>query len=208
VSSAPASPESRGAHVISQIYYYVAAVGGFGLFLGGTIAVLFGLRELVLPREFETTRDGVSVLLHGVAFVLPGVAIMWWHLRQARKREERPPTTVFWGRVLYYHLVALVSLLFVVIGTVGILTNLSEALTNECDGIASSSVRTLPHQGELEFAPEVMGSRLEACYPTREDALRNAVDAGIVLVVAGPVFGWHLRQGRRLTAPAPEAGST
>lgn len=201
MSSAPASPESRAAHVVSQIYYYVAAVGGFGLFLGGTIAVLFGLRELVLPREFETTRDGVSALLHGLAFVLPGVAIMWWHLRQARKREERPPTTVFWGRVLYFHLVSLVSLLFVAIGTVGTLVNLAEAATAECGSAPSSRVQTIPDEAELEF--RVPGG-LEACYPTRDDALRNAVDSGIVLVVAGPVFWWHLRQGRRLTAPPPD----
>ena len=204
MSDQPASPESRAAHVISQVYCYVAATGAFGLFLGGSIATLFGLRELILPREFETTGSAVSTLLHGLSFLVPGVIIMLWHLRQARRREERPPTTVFWGRVLYYHLVALVSLLFVVIGTVGLLTNLSEALTNECDGIASSSVRTPPHQGELEFEPEARGPRLEACYPTRADALRNAVDASLVLIVSGPVFWWHLRQGRRLTAPPPE----
>ncbi|MGH2711502.1 MAG: DUF5671 domain-containing protein [Actinomycetota bacterium] len=206
MSSAHTSPESRAAHVISQIYYYVAAVGGFGLFLGGTIALLFGVRELVLPRDFETTRDGVGALLHGVAFVLPGVAIMWWHLRQARRREERPPTTVFWGRVLYFHLVSLVSLLFVVIGTVGTLVNLAEASTAECESSVAAEVRTIPHEAELEEVPVAGGPVLEEyCYPTRDDALRNAVDASLILIVAGPVFWWHLRQGRRLTVPAPDA---
>jgi hypothetical protein len=30
------------------------------------------------------------------------------------------------------------------------------------------------------------------------------MDASIFLIVAGPVFWWHLRQGRRLTAPPPD----
>ena len=204
MSSRAASPESRAAHVISQVYYYVAATGAFGLFLGGSIATLFGLRELILPREFETTRDAVSTLLHGLSFVVPGVTIMWWHLRQARRREDRPPTTVFWGRALYYHLIALVSLLAVVIGTVGVLTNLATAATAECDSLPRGIAR-IPHEAELEGPVPAEAFVEVGCYPTRDDALRNAVDASIILVVAGPVFWWHLRQGRRLTAPPQEA---
>jgi hypothetical protein len=199
-----AKPEGRAAHAISQVYYYVAAVGGFGMFLGGVIAVLFGIRELILPRGFETTRDGIRGLWYGLSFVLPGLAVIRWHLRQARSREATLPTTVFWGRVLYFHLIALVSLLFVMIGTVGVLVNLGDAATSTCESLPRGVV-SIPHEvaeGSTvpTEAPLVEGS----CYPTRDDALRNAMDASIFLIVAGPVFWWHLRQGRRLTAPPPD----
>lgn len=201
MTEAPAeSQPGRAAHVISQVYYYVAAVVGFGLFLGGAIGALFGVRELVLPREFETTRDGIRTVLHGLSFALPGLALMWWHLRQARRREDRPAATVFWGRALYFHLMALVALIFVLTGGVGLLFNLGDAVVG-CEpeqhafvemhvGQAYTDIETIEGQ-----PPEVY------CYPSREDALRSATDMSIFLIVAGPVFWWHLRQGRRLTAP-------
>ena len=202
MSDRASSPESRAAHVISQLYYYVAAVGGFGLFLGGTIATLFGVRQLILPREFETTHDALLTILHGLAFALPGLAIVWWHVRQARKREDRPAVDVFWGRALYFHLMALVALLFVVIGTVGLLFGLTDAVLAECDSLPRSTVTLEPAD------PAGAGGVVEPahfCYPTRDESLTNAVDSSIFLVVSGPVFWWHLRQGRRLTAPPPDA---
>jgi hypothetical protein len=200
VTEAAASPESRAAHVISQVYYYVAAVGAVGLFLGGSIATLFGIRQLVLPRELDTTHEAVRTILHGLAFVLPGVGIMWWHLRQARRREDRPPVTVFWGRALYFHLIALVALLFAVIGTVGLLFNLADAAVG-CEPAQHAFAET--HAGESYTDIETIeGQPPESyCYPTRDSALRSATDMSIFLIVAGPVFWWHLRQGRRLTAP-------
>ena len=207
---APGHAPGSAAHVISQVYYYLAAVIGFGLFLGGAIGALFGVRELVLPREFETVRDGVRTVLHGLAFALPGLALMWWHLRQARRREDRPATTVFWGRALYFHLMTLVALIFVLIGGVGLLFNLGDAATARCDRTPGAhGIRAIPHDGKLEGDPytdieTIPPSALpegEFCYPSRDDAFRNAVDSSIFLIVAGPVFWWHLRQGRRLTAP-------
>lgn len=197
---APARQESRGAHVISQVYYYVAAVIGFGLFMGGAIGGLFGVRELVIPRDFETTREGVRTILHGLSFALPGLALMWWHLRQARRREDRPVTTAFWGRALYFHLMALVALVFVLIGGVGLLFNLGDAVTADCP--------LLGHPSQVESTPGAsptidvwVESPFLFCHPTAEDSLRSALDSSIFLIVAGPVFWWHLRQGRRLTAP-------
>lgn len=206
MTDAAPSPESRAAHVISQVYYYVAAVIGFALFLGGAIGALFGVRELVLPREFETTRDGIRTILHGLSFALPGIALMWWHLRQARRREDRPATTVFWGRALYFHLMALVALIFVLIGGVGVLFNLTDASTPVCKSAVPSAVTSLPHGSEIEQPVPPPGTfpQIEYCFPTRDDALRSAVDSSIFVIVAGPVFWWHLRQGRRLTAPPPD----
>lgn len=202
MTDAAASPESRAAHVISQVYYYVAAVGAFGLFLGGSIATLFGVRELVLPREFETSHDAIRTILHGLSFVIPGIGIMWWHLKQARRREERPPRTVFWGRVLYFHLIALVALLFSVIGTVGLLFNLSDAAIGCEPERAFVQTRAGESYTDIET---IEGQPPESyCYPSRESALRSATDVSIFLIVAGPVFWWHLRQGRRLTAPPPD----
>ena len=188
----PAPQPNRAAHVISQVYYYIAAVIGFGLFLGGAIGALFGVRELVLPREFESVRGGIRTIVHGLSFALPGLALMWWHLRQARSREDRPTTSVFWGRSLYFHLMALVALVFVLIGGIGLLFNLGDAAVGcERQEHALVDIETFERSPSDAF-----------CYPSSEEAARNAVDSSIFLIVAGPVFWWHLRQGRRLTAPA------
>ena len=191
----PVPQSGRAAHVISQVYYYLAAVIGFGLFLGGAIGALFGVRELVLPREFDSVRGGIRTIVHGLSFALPGLALMWWHLRQARSREDPPTTSAFWGRSLYFHLMALVALVFVLIGGIGVLFNLGDAAVGceqeEHAYVVIENVEGLP--------PEAF------CYPSSEEAARNAVDSSIFLIVAAPVFWWHLRQGRRLTAPPTDA---
>lgn len=177
MSQAPASaqPDGRAAHVISQIYYYVAAVAGFGLLLGGTIGALFGVREILLPDQWEDAESGLRTVLHGLAFAVPGLVVMWWHLREARRREDRPAAAAFWGRSLYFHLMALLSLIFVLIGAIGVLFNLSDAAT---------------------------AGSLSNGYPSdyQSYSLRSAVNSAIFLIVGGPAFWWHLRQGRRLTA--------
>jgi hypothetical protein len=47
--SDPAPFSGRAAFAISQSYYYLAAVIGVGLLLGGVIETLIGFRELILP---------------------------------------------------------------------------------------------------------------------------------------------------------------
>jgi len=185
VGADPAA-EGKGAYVLSQLYYYAAAVVGVGLLIGGGIAALMGVRTLVLPEEFEQARDGVRGLLIGLCFLLPGAALLWWHLREARRREGGPATDAFWGTSLYFHLVALVALAFVLIGTIGILISAVDAALPRC---------FLPPEG-------VTSMLLSECSPSREDAARMALNFAIVLIVGGPVFWWHLRQGRRLTGPA------
>lgn len=169
--------EGRGAYVLSQLYYYVVAVIGVGLLIGGAVAALFGLRTVVLPREFEAARDGLRTVLFGMAFALPGLALVWTHLREARRREGGPFTEAFWGSSLYYHLVALISLVFVLIGTIGILASLVDLAVSPC--------------------PDGSGDIVGWCGPA--EVGRRIVDFAIFLIVAGPVFWWHLRQGRRTT---------
>jgi uncharacterized protein DUF5671 len=185
---APVSPaESRSAYVIAQLYYYVAAVVGVGFVIGGLIALLLGVRTLVFPAEFETTREGARRILQGVAFVLPGLVVLWWHLREARRRETRMAGPAFWGSSLYYHGVALVALFFVLGGAVGVLMSSIDAALPRC---------FQPGGGELVA---IEGSQ---CFPSRGEAARNAFNAAIFIIAAGPVQWWHLRQGRHLTAPA------
>lgn len=166
--------EGKAAHVLAQPYYYVAAVTGVGLLLGGAIGALFGLRYVIFGDGFDG--QGLSGVLHGLAFAVPGFALMWWHLREARRRERMPMPGVFWGRSLYLHLVALISLVFVLIGTIGALNEIVDALVLRCDE-------------DFQVAPFTSCWRLIG---------RRIFDFAIFGFVGGPVFVWHLRQGRRL----------
>ena len=189
---------SRGAHVISQLYHYVAAVIGVGLLLGGLIAFLFGVSALVLPREFQEARDGLRGMLHALAFAIPGAVALWVNLREARRGETASPPTVFWGRALYLYLVSLVSLGFVLGGSVAVLSAGTDAVLPHCE----SAVVPLQPPGtpspvlEVWAEAELRPTR-DACSPTPAEAARNALDGAILIVAAGPVLWWHLRQGRR-----------
>jgi uncharacterized protein DUF5671 len=176
-------PTGRAAYVLSQLYYYVAAVVGMGFVIGGLVAILFGIRTLVLPREFEQARDGLRTILIGVAFALPGLVALLWHLREARRREGRRAPSASWGSALYFHLVALIGLGFVMGGTVGVLVSVVEVVLPQC----------FEAGGGLVTGP--------ACFPEPDEAARGAVDAAIFVIAGAPVMWWHLRQGRRATAP-------
>jgi hypothetical protein len=191
---------SRAAYVISQLYYYVAAVIGVGLLLGGLIALLFAVRTLVLPREFEEARDGLRGMLHALAFAIPGAALLWWNLREARRGEGASPPPVFWGRALYFYLVSLVALGFVVGGSVAVLSTGADAAIPHCDqGVGPIEAPGEPPHG-VDETSAVIGPgapTFRSCYPTPAEAARNALDGAIFLIAAGPVLWWHLRQGRR-----------
>jgi hypothetical protein len=189
---------SRAARVIAQLYYYVAAVIGVGLLLGGVIAALLAIRTIALPQEFQTTRDGVRQLLHGLAFALPGAAVFWWHLREARTQESEDAAPTFWGKALYYHLVALIALGFVLGGTVKLLVSAGDAAVPFCfDQFA--------YPAPAETGPSYVELEPLRCQD-RSEGLRGMLDGFIVVVAATPLFLWHLREGRRADGLVPRQG--
>jgi hypothetical protein len=215
---APPAPagSGRAAFVISQTYYYVVAVVGVGLLLGGGIAALIALRQWVLPSEgfgsdVETSRNAVRSFLGGLAFAITGAAILVTHLREARRREGGVTPGAHWGSSLYFHLVAFVSLMIAVGGVIGLFHSLIDAALPECYAISGplSDGYVIPAEGtpiaEISPAPPVRIDVQEECYPESSDALRSALDAAIVSAVAGGVWLWHLTRGRRVTALPPPA---
>jgi hypothetical protein len=151
-------------------------------------------------------------VLHGLAIALPGAPTFWWHLRQGRRREGRPHPPAFWGRSLYYHLVALVALGFGLGGLVSILSAGADAAVPACSAAPAAleplAPRAVPEPPAptavpaipVEQAPEPGASPREVeCYPEPREAAGRALDGLIVILVAAPVFLWHLREGRRAT---------
>ncbi|HET7928420.1 MAG TPA: hypothetical protein VFM40_02610, partial [Actinomycetota bacterium] len=102
---------------------------------------------------------------------------------QARRREGRVAAGTFWGRSLYFHAVAFVAYVVALGGVVATLFSLIEAA----------------------FAPDcpaTTGRDLGFLVCTdADDALRAAANGLIVVLVAGTVWWWHLREGRRTVSP-------
>ncbi|HUF57942.1 MAG TPA: hypothetical protein VMR89_00395, partial [Actinomycetota bacterium] len=119
-------------------------------------------------------------------------------------RVSRAP----WGGVLYFHLVALISIAIALGGVVAALHGLRDAVVPFCYESPGSSGGPLagdptfdqispipPIELLADFDPELL--RSEECYPSTSEALRSASDGGIVVSVAGAAWVWHLRRGRR-----------
>lgn len=178
-------PQRSAAYAFSQLYYYVVAVVGVGFLLGGAIAALIGLRQLVLPDPGQETREAVRAMLQGLAFAVPGAGAALWHVGQARRREGRMTTKAFWGASLYFHLVALIAFVTALSGITASLFGLVDAaLPPRC------------------FTPLPVRVQVVIGFCTsRADALRSASNGLIVVLVAGAVWWWHLRQGRRVGGP-------
>jgi Domain of unknown function (DUF5671) len=212
----PAPFSGRAAFAISQGYYYLAAVIGVGFLLGGVIAALIGLRELVLPTPSgngslveSSSREAVRSILGALAFAIPGGLVFWWHLREARRRDARPVGGTFWGSALYFHLVALVALSIALGGAISLLHSLLDGALPSCYShptTGSPDPSFEPEVGSpiatLSPVPELIGTERE-CYPPTSQALRSAADALIVTVVAGGTWAWHLGRGRREPSPPP-----
>ena len=180
----PPSPDAaprftgRAAYVISQLYYYLVAIVAIGFVIGGTIASLIALRGLVLPDPGSETSDSVRGFLQGLSFAVPAFVAAWWHLVQARRRQGLGVHGEFWGRSLYFHGVAFMAYGVTLGGVIAALFSLVDA----------AFVPDCP-----VHSADVFG---DFC-TSAGDALRSALNAGIVVVVAGAVWWWHLRQGRR-----------
>ena len=208
----PQSPpfSGRAVVVISQAYYYVAAAVGLAFLLGGGIAALIALRKLVLPLSESAGSFGGLSDSNDTARSFLGALVLAWHLREARRREGSRVARASWGGVLYFHLVALIALLIALGGAVATLHSLRDSVMPLCYEIPGPVVPPVegPVTGsglEGEVSPidvpiEVDSPLLaqqEECYPSTSEALRSALDAGIVAVVAGAAWLWHLRRGRR-----------
>jgi Domain of unknown function (DUF5671) len=173
----------RAAYSLSQLYYYLVSIIAIGFVIGGTIAALIALRELAWPDPGSMTRQSVEALLQGLAFAIPGALAAWWHLGQAGKREGQVAAGAFWGRSLYFHLVAFLAYVVAFGGVVATLFSLIDAAyAADC--------------------PEAIGQDLVFLVCTdADDALRAALNGVIVVLVAGTVWWWHLREGRRAVSP-------
>lgn len=221
----PQSPpfSGRAVVVISQAYYYVAAAVGLAFLLGGGIAALIALRKWLLPVseaagsfgsfDGSGSNDTARSFLGALAFAIPGAIVLAWHLREARRREGSLVSQASWGGVLYFHLVALISLLIALGGVVATLHAVRDSVMPLCYEIPGPVVPpvaapSLGSQFEGEGSPIIVPdvpidvdspllAPKQECYPSTSEALRSALDAGIVALVAGGAWLWHLRRGRR-----------
>jgi hypothetical protein len=215
----------RSATVISQTYYYVVAAVGLIFLLGGLIAALIALRKWVFPisetgssfyRGTVDRNDAARSFLGALAFAVPGAIVLWWHLREARRREGRRITRESWGGVLYFHLVALISLLIALGGVVATLHALRDRalpICYETPGPVEGPVTGSGFQGEgspvvdpqypVDLNPGVLR---QECYPSSSEAIRSVIDGVIVASVAGVTWVWHLRRGRRALDEPPLDG--
>jgi hypothetical protein len=201
----------RSAFAIAQIYYYAAAVVGVGFAIGGAIALLIGLRQLVLPADSDTTRNSVRLMLQGAAWGVPGSVFAWWHLREARSREGRLIAGAFWGRSLYFHLVAFVAGVTVLGAvTAGLYALIDAALPQACVVLPTPlgpgfGPGLSPGLGPA-LGPGLRQVDVSGFCTDTADSLRSAANALIVILVAGLVWWWHMREARRTPAvPAAPA---
>jgi hypothetical protein len=228
--SAPST--GRAAFAISQAYDYVVAAIGLAFLLGGTIAALIGARKWVLPApeaagsfglSGPTDRnDAIRSLLGALAFAIPGAALFVWHFREGRRRDRRAGHGA-WGGVLYFHLVSFIAVLIALGGVVALLHSLRDAVVPFCyaipgpEGAVVEIPSVSPAPGDPSPIPPIEGPisvplRSEECFPSSAEAVRSAIDAGIVAAVAGAAWVWHLGRGRRAVHepdadPVPLEGS-
>lgn len=225
----PSASSGRAAVVISQTYYYAVAAIGLAFLLGGTIAALIALRKWVLPVGADASEffggpadrnDAPRSFLGALAFAIPGALAFAWHLREGRRREGRA-FRASWGGVLYFHLVAFIAVLITMGGVVALLHSLRDAAVPFCYDVpgfddpvidipsVAPGAEGLSPIPPIELPEDVDAGVLfsdEECYPSTAEALRSAIDAGIVAVVAGLTWLWHLRRGRRSLEEPPRQG--
>jgi hypothetical protein len=177
----------------------------------------------VFGPSIEGSNAALRSFLGALAFALPGALVLGWHVREGRRREGRDVSGLTWSRSLYLHLVALISLLIATGAVVAVLHSLRDSVWPQCYPSFAEEGVLVPSQPEaapvfdetvtppplISLEPPISipidpGLAPEPnCYPESADALRSALDAGLVAVVAGGTWAWHLRRGRRLGTDAP-----
>jgi hypothetical protein len=220
----------RGAIVISQAYYYVVAAVGLIFLLGGLIAALIALRKWVFPISDAGSslyggpldrNDAARSFLGALAFAIPGALVLAWHLREARRREGRRTSRESWGGVLYFQLVALITLLIALGGVVATLHAVRDWALPICydppraelspvegpvtgSGLEGEGSPIVDPQYPVDLNPGVL--KQQDCYPPSSEAIRSVLDGVIVASVAGVTWIWHLRRGRRALEGPPLEG--
>ncbi len=178
---APA-PEFEGERTRFFRYDFAVAVLSMFLVIDGLVWALFTIRALISPGEedFGSTRDSVRHLLYALfGLVLPGLVGAWIHFRSGRRHDRELVAPEVRPRAGYFYGVAFIAYLFILAAVLWMLIEIVDLIIPPCEG---------PRQGV-------------ACYLSR-DPVRRFVDAGLIILGAGPVWWWHLRRGRRLTAGA------
>lgn len=120
-----------------------------------------------------------------------------------------------WLPLVYYYLATIVGLTITLVGVIGGLHGLVQAVLPEAGDEVRFSVvepRFAPDGREIEFSDVQQEKiRADAIERARIGGYFNALQGLVTAVVGVPVFLWHLRQARRKepewlgAAPAPEA---
>jgi hypothetical protein len=211
-------------------YAAVASAIAVIFLLIGAISLLLAVRKWLLPASGEGFGSGffgapiegedaaLRSLLGAVAFALPGVVVLLWHRRRDARDASAPPDAHLpWGESLFLHLVALISLVVAMGASVAVLTSLRDAAWPQCyPSFAEVGEPTPPvFDGSVTPPPLISveppisipidpGVAAEPdCFPETSEALRGALDAGIVAAAAAGTWWWFLRRARRRSPPPP-----
>jgi hypothetical protein len=182
----------------------------------------FGSGFFGSPIEGEEA--ALRSLLGAGAFAVPGILVLLWH----RRRDARAPSAerwdhVGWSESLFLHLVALISLVVAMGAAVAVLTSLRDSVWPQCfpaftgGGIVTAPPLDAPPISDQTVTPPPLisieppisipldpGFAPEPdCFPETSEALRGALDAGIVAVVAGGTWAWFIGRARRQPPPPP-----
>jgi hypothetical protein len=217
-------------------YPAVASAIAVIFLLIAAISLLLALRKWVLPASGEGFGSGffgspiegeeaaLRSLLGAAAFAVPGILVLLWHRRRAAGVSNAEGwNRVGWSDSLFLHLVALISLVVAMGGSVAVLTSLRDAVWPQCypsfaelGPVTAPPLDAPPAFDETVTPPPLIsieppisipidpGFAPEPdCFPETSEALRGALDAGIVAVVAGGTWAWFIRRARREPPPPP-----
>lgn len=228
--SGPADPDPWGSAytaVASAIAVVFLLIGGISLLLALRKWILpasgEGFGSGIFGSPIEGEEAALRSLLGAVAFAVPGVLVLLWHRRRdsgaaGGARVDR----VAWGESLFLRLVAVISLVVAMGSVVAVLTSLRDAVWPQCfpSFTGGGTVTAPPSDAPPIFDETVTSPPLISieppnsipldpgfapepdCFPETSEALRGALDAGIIAAVAGGTWGWFIRQARREPPPS------
>ncbi len=169
------------ASAVASLYGYAGAAVGLWLFASAGVQIVAAVAMLALDVRLDSTSPNpVPSLVAGLLHAALGGSVAWWHLRYAMTQRRSGREQALSRGALYFHVVALVALVAALIGSVELMSSAVDLVAPEC--IAP---------GTTDYVPG------RSCLPPRAVAVRNAVEGAVLLVVASPLFVWHVRKGRQ-----------